>query len=133
MSTIEKKQPRLGLSATEAARTVRKILWRREYRTLPQYASLARIWQRCAQGCLQPFHCSACGHLSLDVLGWNGPNQPLCERCADPEEPPAEVLARSRGIDSLTLGTTAERELRFWLHGQRLGPSKKAIASQEAK
>lgn len=43
---------------------------------------------RYSQGLLAPFSCSRCGVIALDPLGWNGPRQPLCERCADPEEVP---------------------------------------------
>jgi len=139
-----KNVPRL-LATRGATRTVRKFLCRREYSRAFQCASLARIGQRYAEGSLQPFHCSSCSGLSLDVGGWNGRNLPLCERCSDREEPPEESVAavgekkihlpqlqppaeadiqrlsQSRGIDSVALREAAKRGLWCCFDDQRNG------------
>lgn len=44
------------------------------------------IVSRCSQGLLDPFQCGVCGLIALDPIGWNGPQEPLCARCADPIE-----------------------------------------------
>jgi hypothetical protein len=44
------------------------------------------IVSRCSQGLLEPFQCAVCGIIALDPIGWNGPQEPLCARCADPVE-----------------------------------------------
>jgi hypothetical protein len=44
------------------------------------------IVSRCSQGLLEPFRCAVCGNMALDPIGWNGPQEPLCARCADPVE-----------------------------------------------
>lgn len=46
-----------------------------------------RLGYRYSLGLLNGFHCTQCGRLQLDPLGWNGRRQPLCEACADPEVP----------------------------------------------
>jgi hypothetical protein len=44
------------------------------------------IVSRFAHGLLEPFRCAICGVMALDPIGWNGPQEPLCARCADPVE-----------------------------------------------
>ena len=46
------------------------------------YARL--IVSRYSQKLLEAFQCAVRGITALDPIGWNGPRQPLCARCADP-------------------------------------------------
>jgi hypothetical protein len=50
------------------------------------FAYTRLIVSRCSQGLLEPFQCAVCGIIALDPIGWNGPQEPLCARCADPVE-----------------------------------------------
>jgi hypothetical protein len=49
-------------------------------------AYVGLVVSRCSQGLLEPFRCAVCGVMALDPIGWNGPHEPLCARCADPIE-----------------------------------------------
>ena len=67
-------------------RRIRKLA-RRNYFSSRRSASL--YWQlivaRYLDGLLSPFACSGCGALALDPIGFDGPQRPLCDACADPE------------------------------------------------
>jgi hypothetical protein len=77
----ESARPRPGKRAP-------KRFQRKTYSRLTRNASLSYlqlVLELYASGLLEPFRCRRCDALTLDPIGWNGPHQPLCEACADPQ------------------------------------------------
>jgi hypothetical protein len=98
------------LAVTPARRKTARLVRRKQYVPYRQISSLAypiRLGSRYGEELLVPFICARCARPSLDPIGWNGPHQPLCEQCADPQRPsePPEPRPRVRG---LRLGTDAQ-------------------------
>ena len=85
---------------SDGPRKAKKHVRRRRYRNpapLATYNYLALLEDRYAEGLLVPFTCSCCGCPALDPIGWTGRRQPLCKRCADPEEPLSESAPSVHG------------------------------------
>src|SRR5208337_1443239 len=91
-------------------RPPKRLVGRRQYQSYRPLSSLAYpilLGNRYGEGLLVPFICARCARPALDPIGWNGPAQPLCERCADPVRlpEPAEPRPLVRG---LRIGTDGE-------------------------
>ena len=81
---LKRKGP--GRSPANPGPRVKKLVRRRSYRDNPHLARLRQpllLLSRYAKGLLQPFTCFGCGQKALDPIGWDGPQKPLCETCAD--------------------------------------------------
>jgi hypothetical protein len=88
----------------------KRLVRRRQYQSYRPLSSLAypiRLGTRYGEELLVPFVCARCARPALDPIGWNGPGQPLCERCADPVKPPEPAEPRPL-VRGLRLGTDAE-------------------------
>jgi hypothetical protein len=75
------------LGSIQPAPKENKKLASRHYNPLSSFTSFYShlLADRYAKGLLTPFVCYRCGRRALDPIGFDGPYQPLCEPCSDPE------------------------------------------------
>jgi hypothetical protein len=72
--------PRITRTANVASGTSPRLYRRRKLDARHAYWRL--LVSRFKAGLLEPFRCAKCRVVALDPIGWSGPREPLCERCA---------------------------------------------------
>jgi hypothetical protein len=90
-------------------RKPKQLVRRRRKNNVDRFSAnyLQLLAERYGNGLLDRFNCSRCNRLSLDPIGWNSRDQPLCEVCADREKAPEDSEPRPH-IKGLRLGDAAE-------------------------